>query len=114
MLRGQPPRAWFKGKPRLTGDSWEKMWNKHIHWKRWVDGGGQRSKQTRARGHAEQGRSVCAVVDVPVQLHECRPGQHSSPDCCRASVIAGASLLAHPGFVYRWTQERMGPNHQPS
>ncbi|RMZ54515.1 hypothetical protein APUTEX25_002091, partial [Auxenochlorella protothecoides] len=33
VLRGQAPRAWYKGKPRLTGDSWEKMWNKHIHWK---------------------------------------------------------------------------------
>ncbi|KAL6769085.1 hypothetical protein ACKKBG_A17425 [Auxenochlorella protothecoides x Auxenochlorella symbiontica] len=36
VLRGQAPRAWYKGKPRLTGDSWEKMWNKHIHWKRWT------------------------------------------------------------------------------
>ncbi len=34
-LRGQVPTTWYKGKPRLTSDSWEKMWNDHLHWKRW-------------------------------------------------------------------------------
>ncbi|GAB4818272.1 hypothetical protein N2152v2_005318 [Parachlorella kessleri] len=35
-LRGQVPTTWYKGKPRLTSDSWEKMWNDHLHWKRWT------------------------------------------------------------------------------
>ncbi|WPT10715.1 hypothetical protein PSENEW3n2_00001887 [Picochlorum sp. SENEW3] len=33
---GKVPRQWFKGRPRLTDQSWEKMWNAHLHWKRWT------------------------------------------------------------------------------
>ncbi len=33
---GKVPTQWFKGRPRLTDQSWEKMWNSHLHWKRWT------------------------------------------------------------------------------
>ena len=35
-LRGEKPNTWFKGQPRATDHSWEKMWDDHLHWKRWV------------------------------------------------------------------------------
>lgn len=35
-VSGKVPRQWFKGRPRLTDQSWEKMWNAHLHWKRWT------------------------------------------------------------------------------
>lgn len=35
-MAGKVPRQWFKGRPRLTDQSWEKMWNSHLHWKRWT------------------------------------------------------------------------------
>ncbi|PRW05952.1 ATP-dependent DNA ligase isoform A [Chlorella sorokiniana] len=35
-LRGQVPRTWIKGKPRATDHSWEKMFDAHLHWKRWT------------------------------------------------------------------------------
>ena len=35
-LRGAKPTAWYAGRPRLTEHSWEKMWDSHLHWKRWT------------------------------------------------------------------------------
>jgi hypothetical protein len=32
--RGQVPRSWYWA-PEPTDKSWEKMWHKHLHWKRW-------------------------------------------------------------------------------
>ncbi|EFN51105.1 hypothetical protein CHLNCDRAFT_59336 [Chlorella variabilis] len=35
-LRGRTPRTWVKGRPLLTDHSWERMFNSHLHWKRWA------------------------------------------------------------------------------
>ena len=33
--RGRKTKQWYR-RPRFTADSWEKMWNRHLHWKRCV------------------------------------------------------------------------------
>ncbi|KAK2079116.1 hypothetical protein QBZ16_002807 [Prototheca wickerhamii] len=33
--RGRKTKQWYR-RPRFTADSWEKMWNRHLHWKRSV------------------------------------------------------------------------------
>lgn len=34
--RGVRPTTWTKGRPLLTDHSWERMFNSHLHWKRWA------------------------------------------------------------------------------
>ena len=48
-LRGQRPTTTYIGRPRLTDSSWEKMWDSHLHWKRWVGGGGKCCEGVRER-----------------------------------------------------------------
>lgn len=43
----QVPRTWIKGKPRATDHSWEKMFDAHLHWKRWTQ---ERMVSARGRG----------------------------------------------------------------
>jgi hypothetical protein len=34
--RGKVPTTWLAGRPQLTEQSWERMFNTHLHWKRWT------------------------------------------------------------------------------